>query len=112
MSVNLQSLWIGIFHENSKVKRKPGSPVVRSQITAAVIMVDMRECAICGWKDRLELHHRNRNKSDNRPENGVCLCRSCHVAIHQDGNIHRGIKRVRTLYQETKARADAAEERA
>ena len=36
------------------------------------------KCAICGKRERLELHHINGNSSDNRLENLQILCIECH----------------------------------
>jgi hypothetical protein len=42
-------------------------------------------CDICGWdvfNEALEIHHKNKNPSDNRVENLVVLCPNCHTLIH------------------------------
>ncbi|MDL0142599.1 HNH endonuclease signature motif containing protein [Halobacterium salinarum] len=49
------------------------------------------ECLVCGRSpengyDRsqeLSVHHLNGDKTDNRPENGIPVCQSCHIHIHR-----------------------------
>jgi predicted HNH restriction endonuclease len=53
------------------------------------------KCAKCGadFKDKkkstrgscLQVHHWNRIPEDNRPENLVALCNSCHLQYHRGG---------------------------
>ena len=38
-------------------------------------------CERCGRAGRLELHHRNGDSSDDRPENLRPLCRPCHCQV-------------------------------
>jgi hypothetical protein len=40
----------------------------------------------------LQVHHWNRDPSDNRPENLVCLCTGCHLSYHRGGrgNVSQG----------------------
>jgi len=71
--------------------------------------VDMRACVVCGRRRELEYHHRNGNAQDNRAENGVCLCRRCHVAIHAEKNRQRNRARRSRNLQALRARVDAAE---
>ena len=42
-------------------------------------------CDGCGRAGRLELHHRNGDRDDNRPDNLRPLCRPCHHAAHDRG---------------------------
>ena len=42
-------------------------------------------CAECGRAGPLELHHRNGDRSDDRPANLLPLCYSCHKAAHGHG---------------------------
>jgi len=48
---------------------------------------DGYKCVTCGSTEQLEIHHKNRIKSDNRLRNLVTLCRECH------GKLSRGIKK-------------------
>lgn len=45
---------------------------------------DAFTCNVCGSEDKLIVHHKVewRKTKDNRPENLVTLCRSCHAKIH------------------------------
>jgi len=79
--------------------------------------VDMRCCVVCGSKDQLEYHHRDGDRENGREENGVCLCRECHQAIHRPGNIkagnrvqHKEIQRLRARVKALVAAVEAAKE--
>ena len=39
-------------------------------------------CRRCGTGERLQRHHRNRNRADNRRRNVRILCAACHCAVH------------------------------
>ncbi len=49
------------------------------------------ECIVCGRSpengynrsQELSVHHLNGDHSDNRPENGIPVCQSCHIHIHR-----------------------------
>jgi len=73
--------------------------------------VDMRACVVCGRRRELEYHHRNGNARDDSVENGVCLCRRCHVAIHAEKNRQRNRARRSRDLQTLRARVQAAEKR-
>jgi len=49
-------------------------------------------CQICGIEEPkiLTLHHKDRNRKNNKKENLVALCKDCHVAVHHGitGNIN------------------------
>lgn len=49
-------------------------------------------CEVCGWKDWLELHHKDRNKKNNAPSNLQRICKMCHGKEHGlEGIDNRGI---------------------
>ncbi len=50
------------------------------------------QCVVCG-KKTIIIHHKNKNKKDNRLKNLMPICRSCHNKIH--GFIYR--KRARPI---------------
>jgi hypothetical protein len=39
-------------------------------------------CWLCGSREYLHTHHKNRDSSDNRLENLVVLCETCHCSVH------------------------------
>lgn len=41
-----------------------------------------RQCAICGAEKNVHVHHKNKNWRDNRVENLIYLCASCHLKLH------------------------------
>lgn len=43
-----------------------------------------RNCNRCNSKSSLDLHHIDRNRSNNKPNNLETLCRSCHKLEHKD----------------------------
>lgn len=42
----------------------------------------MQICALCGSDDKLQIHHKNYNRSDSRLPNLICLCKDCHLRLH------------------------------
>lgn len=51
-----------------------------SQLRARMCMVF---CSVCRSTENLDFHHKNRDWSDNSPENIQVLCRKCHFAEHK-----------------------------
>lgn len=52
---------------------------------------DNRSCQICGTKTRrLDIHHKDQNKDNNKAENLITLCLSCHSKIHSQLNFEGG----------------------
>jgi len=43
-----------------------------------------RECQDCGATDDLEVHHIDRDRENNDPENLAVLCHDCHWDRHRD----------------------------
>ena len=43
-------------------------------------------CEICGGNFRLGLHHKDRNRTNNSPENLQTLCPTCHTRLHWEEN--------------------------
>ena len=50
------------------------------------IQLATKTCEICGASfqnnNRLEIHHRDRDRSNNSPGNTIILCRGCHIKLH------------------------------
>jgi 5-methylcytosine-specific restriction endonuclease McrA len=42
----------------------------------------VQKCCICNSIDKLEIHHKNKDRKDNRLENIIILCKSCHSKAH------------------------------
>jgi hypothetical protein len=40
------------------------------------------QCQMCGSSQRLQVHHNDRNPTNNAPENVRTLCARCHRALH------------------------------
>lgn len=56
-------------------------------------MVEKVECAECGARINLGVHHKNFDHYDNDPENLQVLCVSCHMSVHKQAYwdaIHEG----------------------
>lgn len=63
------------------------------KIRAAVIERDGHVCRICGSDPvaaRLEVHHVDYDRTNNRAHNLVTLCSDCHRAIHAQGYMPDG----------------------
>ena len=43
---------------------------------------EIRICELCGSRDKVAIHHENRNHSDNTSSNLRFLCNSCHAKEH------------------------------
>lgn len=55
--------------------------------------IEKVECAKCGARENLSIHHINLDHYDNRPENLQVLCVSCHMSLHKQAYwdaIHAG----------------------
>lgn len=40
------------------------------------------KCELCGRTYRLEIHHKDKNRKNNKPENLITLCNYCHARTH------------------------------
>jgi len=68
-------------------KNNGGKPLrVSKQMRETVLVATDNKCSICGKRpippDSLEIHHINGNPRDNRLENIIALCKSCHRRAH------------------------------
>lgn len=48
-----------------------------------------RECMRCGSGNDLEVHHKDRDRDNNSPENLEVLCHGCHMEEHHDERVER-----------------------
>ncbi len=44
-----------------------------------------KKCALCGSLNQLEVHHKDRDRKNNKIENLQIICISCHRRIHPKG---------------------------
>lgn len=51
-----------------------------------------KECNRCGSTDALEVHHKDRDRTNNSTENLEVLCHECHVDEHHDERVQRKTK--------------------
>lgn len=58
------------------------SEVGRSAHLARVRHLKKDNCEMCGTKDRLTHHHKDRNWANDSPDNLMTLCNSCHTSLH------------------------------
>jgi hypothetical protein len=50
-----------------------------------IINTELKECETCKRHFvKLDIHHINGNHKDNREENRINICRSCHTSIHKN----------------------------
>lgn len=70
-------------------------------------------CAICGASGSTDVHHKNGDWTDNRPENLIRLCRSCHLKAHHKkkvcvicGGPHKALGYCEKHYQRYKKYGD------
>jgi 5-methylcytosine-specific restriction endonuclease McrA len=49
-----------------------------------------KEAAKCGYCGEIgfnrDIHHKDRNRLNNKPENLICICKSCHRKEHNAGS--------------------------
>ena len=43
-----------------------------------------RCCEICGDDRNIVIHHLDQNRRNNKPENLIMLCKSCHAKVHRN----------------------------
>ncbi len=51
----------------------------------------LKQCETCGFKDDIRvlgIHHKDKNRNNNSPENLIVLCPTCHSLIHKKHIIH------------------------
>ena len=53
-----------------------------ARIIAYEILKLPHTCEVCGAQGRTEVHHINKDRTDNSRENIKILCRRCHLDVH------------------------------
>ena len=43
---------------------------------------DRNRCVLCNETENLCVHHKDRNRENNKPFNLITLCRDCHYIVH------------------------------
>lgn len=60
-------------------------------------------CETCQSTEELQVHHINRNRGDNSPENLMLLCLNCHANLH-DSLGHKGVARLIRAHRQSRLR--------
>ncbi len=68
------------FHSYKSDKSAPSDSAGKER--AQKEMAHIKKCQICGNIKKLQVHHRDRNKKNNKPENLMKICQRCHMKIH------------------------------
>ncbi len=82
------------YSKSMKGKKKPilsekykgkGNPHYKNGIRTGkrMILEVNKTCQTCGSKNRLEIHHKDKNRNNNDVNNLQLLCRSCHSKQHR-----------------------------
>lgn len=65
------------YYGNIKTKREP-----LGDLKEAIYSKYNNECAVCGAKEGLHVHHKDDNPKNNKINNLILLCGVCHKKIH------------------------------
>lgn len=57
------------------------SPTWVSGIGSYRKLVDLTACSLCGSKNNIQVHHKDKNRKNNEKSNLVVLCAKCHIFI-------------------------------
>ena len=68
-----------IYHCNG---RHDGEKIILKTDTSEYQKYVEKKCSICGKSHGLHVHHKDENRNNNKPENLITLCGSCHLRIH------------------------------
>lgn len=88
-AAKMRAWWTAERREQKRQEMLMRNPDARyhglSSKQAARIVRAVGRCQKCGTTDRrLSVHHRNRDKHDQSPENLEVLCHPCHMREHAD----------------------------
>ncbi len=55
----------------------------QNSVRAKRMMAYIKECNKCGSKEKLHVHHKDRNRKNNEKKNLTKLCHKCHYELHK-----------------------------
>ena len=94
VAVELEKEKIAVRQRNFKIKQKAekeyyGKYKTKRQrldenLTESIFAKYNHECVICGAKEGLHIHHKDKNPSNNKVDNLIILCAVCHKKIHMN----------------------------
>lgn len=65
------------------------------------LILERKECETCKSTSNLQVHHKDRNRGNNHPDNLMLLCNPCHANIHeQKGEL--SVARLIRIHPQTK----------
>ena len=62
--------------------RHDGEKIILKEDTSEYQKYLDKECKCCGSIENLEVHHKDKNRNNNNPNNLITLCKICHSRIH------------------------------
>lgn len=69
------------FHDDRKQWSPNRDQAAHARFRSAALATYGARCEVCGTDRELQVHHRNGDVTDNRPENGQVLCRAHHREV-------------------------------
>jgi hypothetical protein len=73
---------VGKYHRRWSGNRTKRYPREFYQIRNQILERDKNKCRICFSREKLHIHHINRNKEKNSVDNLITVCSICHMKIH------------------------------
>ena len=62
--------------------RHDGEKIILKRDTSGYQKYVAEKCTICGTTKKLQVHHKDEDRSNNNPDNLITLCNSCHLRVH------------------------------
>jgi 5-methylcytosine-specific restriction endonuclease McrA len=59
-----------------------------------------RVCQECGTTERIHVHHKDRDRTNNAKENIMILCVSCHAKLHWRASMYNGVQYKTPVWKE------------
>src|SRR3989344_4704710 len=94
-----QALWRNQIYAGPRHKSWKGGSSSSAYTTVLRRTGRAKVCEVCGTRDEriIAVHHKDRNRSNNIPENLAWLCHNCHFLVHHyDVGRDRGLLRPRS----------------